>query len=206
MNLHRLMKWAAALLLIGVAAGGAGMGMLARSAPPEPERHADRRRGREPIPRDDSTDGATVEVVGISTVPTGPKTWWKPDGSPLAEAPVDTIERMLERNRPARAARDPGANVRGAEGRQLPMAPDRPTAATAGGRPDEGRPEGAGAGATTRPRSARGSHDCEVQVRLAGGPWKTEVSNDGGGGVGMFVNGHKFAFGKARPSRRTAGR
>ena len=37
MSLHRLTKWAAALLFIGVAAGGAGMGMRARSAPPEPE-------------------------------------------------------------------------------------------------------------------------------------------------------------------------
>ena len=39
----------------------------------------------------------------------------------------------------------------------------------------------------------------EVKVRLAAGPWKTEISNDGRGGVGTFVNGHKFAFGKARP-------
>ncbi len=39
---------------------------------------------------------------------------------------------------------------------------------------------------------------CGIQARLANGSWKTEVSNDGHGGVGMFVNGHKFAFGKAR--------
>ncbi len=43
-------------------------------------------------------DGATVEVVGVSTVPTGPNTWWKPDGSPLAEAPVDTIESQVRRS------------------------------------------------------------------------------------------------------------
>jgi hypothetical protein len=41
--------------------------------------------------------------------------------------------------------------------------------------------------------------DCAVRARLAAGPWKTEVSNDGRGGVGQFVNGHKFSFGKARP-------
>ena len=44
----------------------------------------------------------------------------------------------------------------------------------------------------------------EVKVRLAAGPWKTEVSNDGRGGAGTFVNGHKFAFGKARPFRPTS--
>ena len=40
--------------------------------------------------------------------------------------------------------------------------------------------------------------DCGVQAKVAAGAWKTEVSNDGGGGTGMFVNGHKFSFGKAR--------
>lgn len=38
------------------------------------------------------TSGATIEVIGVSTVPTGPATWWKPDGTPLSEAPVDPIE------------------------------------------------------------------------------------------------------------------
>jgi hypothetical protein len=41
--------------------------------------------------------------------------------------------------------------------------------------------------------------DCGVLAKVAAGAWKTEVSNDGGGGIGMFVNGHKFSFGKARP-------
>jgi hypothetical protein len=29
-------------------------------------------------------------VLGVSTYPTGPHTWWRPDGSPLAEAPCDS--------------------------------------------------------------------------------------------------------------------
>jgi RNA polymerase sigma factor (sigma-70 family) len=33
--------------------------------------------------------GAIVEVVGVSSVPTGPDTWWRPDGSPLHPAPCD---------------------------------------------------------------------------------------------------------------------
>ena len=33
--------------------------------------------------------GATVEVVAVSSFPSGPKTWWRPDGTLLDEAPVD---------------------------------------------------------------------------------------------------------------------
>ena len=33
--------------------------------------------------------GATVEVVAVSSFPSGPKTWWRPDGTPLDEAPAD---------------------------------------------------------------------------------------------------------------------
>ncbi len=88
MFVHRLLKRTLALLVIGAVAGGAGMAMRPRSAPPEPD-------GPASSPPEDSNrfrltmdGGVTVEVVGVSTVPTGPHTWWKPDGSPLAEAPV----------------------------------------------------------------------------------------------------------------------
>ncbi len=33
--------------------------------------------------------GETVEVVGVSTFPPGPKTWWRPDGAPIETAPCD---------------------------------------------------------------------------------------------------------------------
>ncbi len=88
-------------------------------------------------------------------------------------------------------------SVRGAEGRHVPMAPDS----------DPPRTGAAGPRRTARTLPEleyyeatfdRDRADCAVQVRLAAGAWKTEVSNDGRGGVGMFVNGHKFSFGKAR--------
>ncbi len=35
--------------------------------------------------------GAIIEVLGISSYPTGPDTWWRPDGTPLPKAPSDPI-------------------------------------------------------------------------------------------------------------------
>jgi RNA polymerase sigma factor (sigma-70 family) len=196
MNLHRLMKRAAVLLLLGVAAGGAGMGMRARSAPPEPERPTSAAADENPF-RVSFKDGATIEVIGVSTVPTGPDTWWKPDGSPLAEAPVDTIERKLS----AHAGGEPRVILLRTSGVQRDdLFRWHPTPATSswGGRPRKGgqnAPELEYYEATFE----GGRSECGVQARLADGPWKTEVANDGRGGVGMFVNGHKYAFGKARP-------
>ncbi len=196
MILHRLMKWTAALLLIGVVAGGgAELGMLARSASPEPEQPAE-------AVADDNRhrvsfkNGTTIEVVGVSTVPTGPDTWWKPDGSPLAEAPVDTIDHKT------RAHGDEEARVilvrsSGAKNDDLFRWHPTPTVSYWGGRPSkngQNAPELDYYEATFDGNRST----CEVQARLANGAWKTEVSNNGRGGVGQFVNGHKFAFGKAR--------
>jgi RNA polymerase sigma factor (sigma-70 family) len=36
--------------------------------------------------------GALIEVIGVSSFPSGPDTWWRPDGSPLQQAPCDPIE------------------------------------------------------------------------------------------------------------------
>jgi hypothetical protein len=36
--------------------------------------------------------GALIEVVGISSFPSGPGTWWRPDGTPLQKEPCDPVE------------------------------------------------------------------------------------------------------------------
>ena len=196
MILPRLMKWATALVLIGIVAGGAGMAMWERPAPPENARRtiavADDNRYRASFP-----NGATVEVVGVSTVPTGPGTWWKPDGSPMAEAPVDAIERKTSAHE-GEVARVILVRVSGVQRDDLFRWLPTHSASYWGGHPSKkGRnaPELEYYEATFRRERA----DCEVRARLATGPWTTEVSNDGRGGTGQFVNGHKFSFGKARP-------
>jgi RNA polymerase sigma factor (sigma-70 family) len=197
MILQRLLGWTAAILVIGVVACGAGMGMLARSESPEPESGTIAVAVADDDPyRATSKDGATVEVVGISAVPTGPHTWWKPDGSPLAEAPVDTIESHSGKRIRQKAW---VILLRSSGVRKDDMFRWHPMRSTWywGGQPTRNgqrAPELEYYEATFEPDTA----DCAVQVRVAGGAWTTEVSNDGGGGVGMGVNGHRFSFGKAR--------
>jgi RNA polymerase sigma factor (sigma-70 family) len=36
--------------------------------------------------------GAIIEVIGVSSFPSGPDTWWRPDGTPLHQAPCDPVE------------------------------------------------------------------------------------------------------------------
>ena len=203
MNLHRLTKWATAVLLIAALAGGAAVGMMAESAPPEPEQ-------RSKAAADDSRyhatfkSGATIEVIGVSTVPTGPDTWWKPDGTRLTEAPVDTIERKTS----AQNGEEPRVILLRTSGvkkddnlRWLPTH----DASYWGGRPSkngQNAPELDYYEATFR----RDRADCAVKAKVAAGAWTTEASNDGRGGTGSFVNGHKFDWGKARPYTAYSGR
>jgi RNA polymerase sigma factor (sigma-70 family) len=195
MNLHRLTKWSAALLLIGVAVGGAGMEMLARSASPQPEggptAEPEQNRCRVKM-----GGGVTFEVVAISSFPSGRKTWWRPDGTPLDDPPADPL--------PYPYHVPSGEELRTV----LVQINDLPKDAylrwlptfdggSSGHSPTRGGKKVPGLEAYIV-SLRRDRATCEVKVRLAAGPWKTEVSNDGAGGTGMFVNGHKFAFGKAR--------
>jgi RNA polymerase sigma factor (sigma-70 family) len=198
MILHRGLRWAAAIFLIGAVAGGAAMAThgLARPEPPAPERAAVAATVTDDHPyRVSFKDGATVEVVGVSTLPTGPGTWWKPDGTPLAEPPFDPISSHF---------RSPGEEVRlilvrATEVRRDDMFRWLPTPPHnySGGRPAKDGNDVPGL-EYYQATFARDQGKCGVRVRVASGPWTTEAKNDGRGGVGLFANGHKFSFGKAR--------
>jgi RNA polymerase sigma factor (sigma-70 family) len=112
MFLNKLKLVSAALLTaVGLAAIGAGV--LAQQAtddgqpgtprprprpeaeaPPKPMRPSkERSRWVYTLP-----NGGTIEVIGVSTHPSGPNTWWGPDGSPLDQPPCDPSNTSLATN------------------------------------------------------------------------------------------------------------
>jgi len=59
----------------------------APSAEKPNEKKAEDRRWVRSLP-----SGAIIEVIGVSSFPSGPDSWWHPDGTPLHPAPCDPIE------------------------------------------------------------------------------------------------------------------
>jgi RNA polymerase sigma factor (sigma-70 family) len=42
--------------------------------------------------------GATIDVIGVSSLPDGPDTWWRPDGTPFQPAPLAPTKQRIEDN------------------------------------------------------------------------------------------------------------
>jgi RNA polymerase sigma factor (sigma-70 family) len=114
--------------------------------------------------------GATIEVVGVSTFPSGPNTWWRPDGTPLFPPPCDSFEAFIS-----------GENmVRKSVVVRLSQIPDRADClwsipesggGAQGQASREGKPvPGLRAKATLFPADAE---TCTVRFQVAAGPWKT---------------------------------
>ncbi|WP_165250932.1 RNA polymerase sigma factor [Paludisphaera soli] len=92
-----------ALVLLGVF-GAATLGAPFRTRAPSDDPPAvsraqapeAARAGAEPDPRWSRrlADGTVVEILGLSTYPASPTSWWRPDGSPLKPAPCDAITRL----------------------------------------------------------------------------------------------------------------
>ncbi len=188
-----LNRGACAMLFFAVAAAGIGLGMGAKSPSPELKSANQAANERKTFA---VNMGATIEVVGVSTVPSGPGTWWAPDGTRLNEPPVDTVESPF-----SKAA---GGDIRVIVVRARDLPKDAylrwlPSGATGytGFTPKVGGQKAPGLEAYVF--SFDGSRKTgAVDIRLASGQWQTEVTTNGRGGTGMFSHGHKFVFGKAR--------
>ena len=99
------LKWvaAAALVAVGLTAGALAQqtsrNRIAASEPPKAEAPPSEKpsKGAAADPRWVRTlsNGASIEVIGISAHPSGPDTWWRPDGTPLQQAPYDRSSNEL---------------------------------------------------------------------------------------------------------------
>jgi hypothetical protein len=134
--------------------------------------------------------------VGASTQPSGPQTWWGPDGTPLDSAPVDPSRNRLN---------EPHRDVRVVLLRVSDLPKDAtlkwlPTDVTDywGGRPtkDGEKTKGLEVYVASFPRDLE---RCAVRARIASGRWETEASHDGSGGFSTVKGSFKYYFGKARP-------
>jgi RNA polymerase sigma factor (sigma-70 family) len=102
-----------ALEKLKLAAGGVlvavGLGFTAQALSPQAVNHmvlatrpAQAAREAAGVPSEKTPDdhrwirslrnGATIEIIGVSSIPAGPDAWWRPDGSPLHPAPCDLRE------------------------------------------------------------------------------------------------------------------
>ncbi len=74
-----------------------------------PEMRVDDRRWVRSLP-----SGAIIEVIGVSSFPSGPDTWWRPDGTPLHPAPCDSNRagHLGRQRRPSIDCGAPGPNSR----------------------------------------------------------------------------------------------
>jgi RNA polymerase sigma factor (sigma-70 family) len=192
MLFKQLKSAAAVAIAIVLGAVACGLGVASRSATTAAPPEAPDSRYRVTL-----AGGTTIEMVAVSSVPSGPKTWWKPDGTPLDEAPgvVDPAHERIDT--PDRILRVVLIRVGGEpEDGTLKWLPTD-ISDYWGGRPtkDGRRVPGLEYYVAS---FARDRATCGVRARVAAGPWKTEASHDGGGGFSTIQGPLKFYFGKAR--------
>jgi hypothetical protein len=137
--------------------------------------------------------GAIIEVVGVSSVPSGPHTWWRPDGTPLHPAPSDP-------NTPGISV-DAGVHKRVRVVVRLARIPDGAdhqwsiTEARGGaqgptmkdGKPSPGLSE-------TIAHLPADAGTCTIRFKVAAGPWKTIVTKGKNAGAGGTSDGAAYIF------------
>jgi hypothetical protein len=144
--------------------------------------------------------GETVELIGVSTQPLGPKTWWGPDGRSLDRPPFDGLGSSTTPDE-QKKARVFAIRVSGGRVDQSPAVSwDIPKASATGishpprweGKPAEPGVYGA---AATLPGDAP---TCTIRVGVVGGEWQTEATSSGQGIQGGGSSRGGILFAKAR--------
>jgi len=176
-------------LLLGLGTGPAAVGQAAKEGA-----SGDGSAWRKALP-----DGAVVELVGISPAPSGPGTWWRPDGSPLPEAPYakNFISAIAAKGKQEREIAVRFAPPAGAELPSITWQVE-PSSGFGTGSPSDsaGRHlRGLESISATLPADRA---TCTVRFGVASGPWKTEIAHDDRHSSGTKLRDGQISFGKAR--------
>jgi hypothetical protein len=137
--------------------------------------------------------GMTVEVIGLSTHPSGGDTWWRPDGTRLAEAPCDSASEHVHAK--DRRVLEIVAKITGVpEGATLRWHPTQ--CMSRGVAP----PQKGGKVVPNLQRAIAefgpGEKSCSVHFDLAVGDWTLEQATQRS--MGIEKNGKSFFFGRPR--------
>jgi hypothetical protein len=143
--------------------------------------------------------GMTIEVVGVSTHPSGPGSWWRPDGTPLAQAPCGPPAKTVDS--PGKKTREVVARIGG-----LPEGADLAWSTTRSRSQLTPAPEKGGVLVPELRRVvaefAEELATCDVHFDIAVGPWTLERRFDGKASVGISKDDRAFFFGRAREIRQ----
>lgn len=148
--------------------------------------------------------GETVELIGISTHPAGPKTWWRPDGRSLDRPPFDELGSSTFPDEKHKA-RLFAIRISGGRAAQSPAVSwtISDSSSTGISHPPrlEGKPAEPGVyGATAS--LPRGAPMCTVRVGVAGDEWQTEATSTGRGTQATGTSQGGIVFAKARAIAR----
>jgi prepilin-type processing-associated H-X9-DG protein len=129
-------------------------------------------------------NGVTVELVGASYNPSEKQPWWRPDGSPLAQAPSDAFEDRLLPDEKSRAY-EFVTRVTGLSGKDTvpnwQFIPGPSTLASVRPHSEEGKPLDFTHWAAVFPKS---QESFALRVGIAAGEWQTLAAMKGPGGSG----------------------
>jgi RNA polymerase sigma factor (sigma-70 family) len=129
--------------------------------------------------------GATIEVVGVSSLPFGPESWWRPDGTPLQPAPYDSGNEAYSgdtagyRSMFVRLTHIP-------QGAEYQVSMRNKTLAAQGPATTDAKSKGSPVVSMLSAKFAPDERSCTVRFKLASGPWKT-IHTTGKDAAGVIV-------------------
>jgi RNA polymerase sigma factor (sigma-70 family) len=141
------------------------------------------------------SNGTSIEIVAVSSDPMGAKTWWTPDGRPLADAPVDntTVRISSEAGRTRAILIRIAGSLEHGSLRWLPSDVDQywGVEPTRGGKSAPGMEMYVASFPKTK-------KSCSVLASVGVGSWTNDLTHDGRVPFSTARGRYEYYFGKSR--------